>query len=850
MNIKEFIIKLRKSEIILSISDSKLIVDAPKGSVTEDMLLIIKKNKEEIINYFNNIKSQEKFQLINKSVEKAYYPLSSSQQRLYLLQELDLESTAYNMPYFISLDAEEKRSKIEEILHQLIYRHDSFRTSFEIIEGEPVQRIHKDVDFKIEEFTIEKVDEHDIRSKFIQPFDLSKAPILRVAFVHIEDKGSLLMIDMHHIISDGTSHGILEREFLSLHSGKQLKPLRLQYKDYSEWQNSEEQQRRIKEQETYWLDKFTGEIPVLELSTDNSRPAMQSFEGASVDFILTPEETKIIRDICKKQGLTLYMSLLSVFTILLSKLSGQEDIVIGTPIASRRHVDLKNIVGMFVNTLAIRNNVSGDKRLNEYLQEFKETTLKAYENQEYQFEDLVDKIAEKRDISRNPIFDVMFNLLEGEYQEIKDTSKEEFIHTVGVSKFDLSLTAIGLGSMIQLSFEYSTKLFEPETIERFISYFKQIINQLPDKLDEKLSALEIITEAEKQQLLYDFNDTEIDYPKDKCIHQLFEEQVVRTPEGIALVFNNTELTYRELNQKSNQLSHYLISKGLKPGNIMSIMLDRSIEMIVGILSVLKAGGAYCPIDINNPVERKKYILEDSKSRLLLTKNRLLGDLDYEGEIILADEFIILPNSEDSTGVISSSKDLSYLIYTSGTTGKPKGVMIQHDGVVNTISWYANRYRLSPGERLLQLSNYSFDASVNQIFGTLTGGASLYVIEESELLNFNSLYSYLRTHNITVINSVPAILEELISNRQRLPFLQRIISGGEKLSNQLKDKIINLGYELNNHYGPTEGTIEVLAEKCSEKDVTLGKPKQNTQSYILSGSHDQLQPIGVKGELCI
>ncbi|NOQ28298.1 MAG: AMP-binding protein, partial [Bacteroidales bacterium] len=663
---------------------------------------------------------------IPKAILKEYYPLSSSQQRLYLLQQMDLGSTAYNIPGLLAVPKGYNKHQITDVFNKLIARHENFRTSFKFEDEIPVQHIHPEVTFSIKDYQITNAELSNVREDFVQAFDLSNAPLLRVGYVEISDGDDMLLIDMHHIISDGRSHSILEEDFSQLLAGKELEPLHLQYKDYSQWQNSKEQKERIKVQESFWLDKFTEEVPVLELPTDNSRPVMQSFEGASVGFILSAEETKIIHDLCKEQGLTLYMSLLSIFTILLSKLSGQEDIIAGSPIAARRHADLEDVVGMFVNTLALRNELSGDKRLIDYLQDLKESTLEAYENQEYQFEDLVEQVVKDRDTSRNPLFDVMFNFLEGEPQENSDSSQEKLIHIARVSKFDLSLSALNQGSSIHLSFEYSTKLFESETIERFIKYFKQIINQLPNKLDEKLSALEIITEAEKQQLLYDFNATEIDYPKDKCIHQLFEEQVTRTPEGIALVFNNTELTYRELNQRSNQLSHYLISKGLKPSNIMSIMLDRSIEMIVGILSVLKAGGAYCPIDINNPVERKKYILEDSKSRLLLTKNSLLGDLDYEGEIVLADEFTILPNSEESTGIKSSSKDLSYLIYTSGTTGKPKGVMIRHDGVVNTISWYANRYRLNPGEKLLQLSNYSFDASVNQIFGSLTGGASLYI----------------------------------------------------------------------------------------------------------------------------
>ncbi|NOQ27042.1 MAG: amino acid adenylation domain-containing protein, partial [Bacteroidales bacterium] len=796
--------------------------------------------------------TKKDFVSIPKAKEQANYPLSSAQKRMYLLQQFDLKSTVYNMPFVISMGKEVDKLKIEEVFKQLINRHESFRTSIIVVDNEPVQIINEEVEFAFEELSIENTELENVRNKFIQAFDLSNAPYLRVSLVNIKGEDSLLMIDMHHIISDGTTHAILEKEFQALLSGEELSPLSLQYKDYSQWQNSKEQQELIKNQEQYWLNKFEGEIPVLNLPIDYARPLMQSQEGAAVSFVLSKEETEGIKSFTKDNELTLYMSLLSVFNILLSKLSGQDNIVVGTPIGGRNHADLENIVGIFINTLSIRNEVKGEETIHEFVSNLKQTVLGAYENQNYQFEDLVDKVSVERDTSRNPIFDVMINLLNQAEQrgDISEIDNENPIHTKGVSKFDLSLSVVDFGEQLLISFSYCTQLFKAETIDRFIVYFKQIINQLAEKSEIKISAIDILTEEEKHQLLYEFNDTQRDYPKDKTIHQLFEEQVLHTPEGIALVYKNTELTYQELNQRSNQLSHILVSKGLKPGNIVGIILDRSIEMIVGILSVLKAGGAYCPININNPDERKIYLLEDSDSRLILTRSSLLGDLEYEGEIVYADDFTILPNSNENTRQISTSKDLAYVIYTSGTTGKPKGVMIRHDGVVNTICWYAQRYRLSPGVRLLQLSNYSFDASVNQIFGTLTGGASLYIIEESVLLDLSLLYSYLEAQKITVINSVPAIIEALISNRKRLPSLQRIISGGEKLSNHLKDKIINLGYELHNHYGPTEGTIVVLAEKCSEKDVILGKPKQNTQSYILSGSNDQLQPIGVKGELCI
>ncbi len=456
MKIAGFLSKLYDLGIKISVVDNKLRIQSTKEKISENLIEEIKLNKNEIINYLNGKATKNIYIAIPQSEYKAYYKLSSAQKRLYLLQQMDLESTAYNMPYFIPIGYEIDKSKVEDVFQELILRHESFRTSFEVKGEIPVQRIHEDVQLKVEEFAIEKEEEEHIRDQFLRAFDLSKAPLLRIAILNIKGEGRLLKLDMHHIISDGVSQSILEEEFQQFYHGETLPKLKLQYKDYSEWQGSAEHRARVEEQALYWERQFEVEIPVLNLPTDYPRPIIQSYEGANVNFALSIEETKQLRNLVQENGLTLYMVILSAFTILLSRLSGQDDIIIGTPIAGRNHPDLERIVGMFVNTLALRHRVEGVDTLRGFVGKVKQTTLEAFEHQDYQFEDLVERVSITRDTSRNPLFDVMFNLLNhGESAgDPSELNPPKLVHTPGVSKFDLTLTAVDSGEQMLFILNY------------------------------------------------------------------------------------------------------------------------------------------------------------------------------------------------------------------------------------------------------------------------------------------------------------------------------------------------------------------------------------------------------------
>ncbi|NOQ26330.1 MAG: amino acid adenylation domain-containing protein, partial [Bacteroidales bacterium] len=554
--------------------------------------------------------TKKEFVSIPKAKEQSNYPLSSAQKRMYLLQQFDLTSTAYNMPYVIPVEKEADKLKIEEVFKQLIKRHESFRTSIIVVDSNPVQLISKNVAFELEEISIETTEVEQAQNKFIKPFDLSKAPFLRAAIVDIKGEDSLLMIDMHHIISDGTTHEILEKEFVALLSGEELAPLPLQYKDYSQWQNSKEQQDLIKNQEQYWLTKFEGEIPVLNLPSDYVRPLMQSHEGATVSFVLSKEDTKNLRNFTERNELTLYMTLLSVYSILLSKLSGQDDIVVGTPIAGRNHADLENIVGMFINTLSIRTEIKGEETIREFVSSLKQTVLGAYENQNYQFEDLVDKLSVERDTSRNPIFDVMFNFM-NQRDYSGDLVEENFnIHEKVKSKFDLNFKAIDFGDQILLIFEYNTSLFSENSINRMICKLEKVLKEII-KGDEKLKIkeIEIIAEKEKQEKLTYFNEKLECQIRNNTVQARLNEIYSKFKDKIAIETGDKYISYSELEARKKVVSNWILGKAIKKESLVGILVDDRAQVIISILGILDSTCIFVPIDINLPANRIKAMIE-------------------------------------------------------------------------------------------------------------------------------------------------------------------------------------------------------------------------------------------------
>ncbi|MCP5046459.1 MAG: amino acid adenylation domain-containing protein, partial [bacterium] len=821
--------------------------------------------------------TQKKHISIPPAEKRDYYPLSSAQRRLYVLQQMDPTATAYNMPTAWVIEGAADKNRLETAFLKLIRRHESLRTSFLSLDGQPVQIMHDHVDFEIEfygrgEPLCSPLNGNKGRNKgnhrglplqdFVRPFDLSHAPILRVGLIMEEETKYILVVDMHHVISDGLSAEILVEDFMGLYGGSELPGLPVHYKDFARWQGSPDVQASLERQQTYWLNEFAGEIPVLTLPTDYVRPSVKSYEGGEVCFPLEPVHAQSLKDLALTGGATFYTVLLSLYAILLSRLSGQEDIVIGAPVAGRNHSDLEPIMGMFVNTLPLRNALSPEETFDRFLQSIKTKTLSAFSHQDCLYEDLVEALVKDRDTSRNPLFDTVFVLQNTDIQDLQLPGLRLVpYHRKGrVSKFDLTLEAVEREGNLFFTFEYSAHLFRRETIERFTRYFKKIISGVLQEPGMKISGIQLISEDEKKQLLYDFNDTQTTYPRDKTVHQLFAEQVDKNPDTIAVVgmenHSVLSVSYKELHHRSDRLALELTNTGLKPGtdSIVAIMSDRSVETIIGVLGILKAGGAYLPIDPNWPEERIDYMLKDSGAKVTLGT----GNVSNSGSFYSPLERGGSPKAR--RGALSteqrgtSPNSLAYIIYTSGSTGNPKGTMVEHRNIIRLVC-NTNYVAFKPGDKILQTGALSFDASTFEIWGSLLNGMVLYLMSKERVISPRWLkWGTINLGITTMWMTAPLFNQMLDEDIGIFSGLRNLLVGGDVLSpvhiNRLRDQYPQLN--IINGYGPTENTTfstTHLIKQDYNSQIPIGKPIANSTVYILD-KNNRPQPIGVVGELCV
>ncbi|NIM15012.1 MAG: amino acid adenylation domain-containing protein [Candidatus Aminicenantes bacterium] len=796
---------------------------------------------------------------IGLAEEKEYYLLSSVQKRLYFLQKLEKDNTGYNETIVLLLEGELDIERLRQVVTKLIIRHEILRTSIEVIGEVPVQRILPgvidDVDV-VRYFETSEEEAEKLVKNFIKPFDLSNPPLFRIMVIKIAEGRYIFIRDMHHIVTDGVSDSIFTRDFMKLYANanEEEEPgkIIIQYKDYAEWQQRQTRHEEMKKQEQYWLEVFAGEIPVLNLPAVNARPPVQSFEGFVIPFTLNTYQAESLKKLATGRGVTLYMVLLAIYNIFLSKLCSQEDIVVGTPVAGRRHADIEQVLGMFINTLVLRNFVDESKIFTEFLTDIRRNTLNAFENQDYPFEEIVEHAAlnVKRDVSRNPLFDVVFVMQNIDIAEIEipGLKLKPYKYENTRSKFDLTLRVMEADEGLKLQFEYSTKLFKKETIKRFVNYFKRIASSVVKNPGIKLRQIEIITEKEKNQVLYDFNDTRWDYPKDKTIHQLFEEQAERTPDNIAVVGSQNktgevgQLTYKELDQRSGQLAHSLRKKGINADIIVGIAVKPSVNMLIGILGILKSGAAYLPIYPDYPEERINYMLKDSNAGLLLTANELSGI--YGDTAYRASTRVLSSTSTLASSQTVPTAGLAYVIYTSGSTGWPRGVMIRHSSLINLCCWHNRCFFVTCQDIAAKYAGFGFDASVWEIFPYLIAGASLIMVPEDIKLDMEQLNRFMERHYITISFLPTQVCEQFMKLENRS--LRVLLTGGDKLKHFIKRR-----YLLVNNYGPTENTVVTTHFDVDQFDhnIPIGQPAANTSIYILD-SYGNLQPIGVPGELCI
>ncbi|MCP4151881.1 MAG: amino acid adenylation domain-containing protein, partial [bacterium] len=853
---------------------------------------------------------------IKPAAPRAHYPVSSAQKRLFALNRMDEESIGYNMPAIVEIGGPLDKERLENAFHALINRHESLRSSFLLINEEPVQVIHSKVDFKMESYPASG--EHSgtrsdypvagIINTFIRPFDLTKSPLLRAGLIELEESGGsakfVLMYDMHHIISDGSSKGIIIREIVDLYrllrtdlagvpDEEILPPLKLQYKDYAVWQQEMLRDGVIASQGKYWLELFQGEVPVLQLHTDFPRPPFRSFEGRCCDFHMNAALSAHLKSVAGEAGASLYMVLCAIFNILLSRYSGQEDIVLGTGIAGRHHGDLQDIVGMFVNTLCMRNFPSGNLPVVTFLQMVKENTLKAFENQDFQFEELVERLELRRDLSRNPLFDVMFVLQNIESTDIKISALtfRAMDYDDTVAKFDLSLYGWESDDILGFTLEYSTALFKPDTIQRLTHHFVTVAESLAANPMAKISQIEILSDKEKHLLLVDFNDSEREFPGEKTVIRLFEEQVAKRPGHTAITgANSSSLTYGKLNEKANRLALLLMEKGVLPGSITAVLVEHSLEMFIGIFAVLKAGSAYLPIDPTYPPERIRYMLADCNTSLLLSQKSIALENDcvedecnlgeykirpYKGshdecrgepgvhpdfsdrrqlEVVYIGESQVQPTADSSPSSAFSRphphpllSDPAYVIYTSGSTGRPKGVLVEHRALSNLCSWHNEYFEVDSTDRATKYAGFGFDASVWEIFPYLVAGAGIFVVPGEFKLDPEKLVSFFAENRITIAFLPTQLCEQFIKTKapESLP-LRVLLAGGDKLREHA-----DTNYLLVNNYGPTENTVVTTSFKVTAaySNIPIGKPIANSFLLVLD-KYGRLQPVGVPGELYI
>jgi amino acid adenylation domain-containing protein len=845
---------------------------------------------EELAKYIVSMK-KVKYRSIALAEKREYYKLSSAQKRLYILQKMQENSIAYNESQVVFQEMELDIEMLERTFKTLIQRHESLRTSFQLIDGEPVRKVHDEVEFEVKFYDISEVEvkvEEAVRS-FIRPFDLSRAPLLRVGLIKLlhtptalrghprrgtynsqegkEDK-YILMVDLHHIITDGTSNQILLQEFEEVYRGNGLPGLQMQYKDYSQWLNNEQERWLRKKQEEYWVKQFEGELSALNLPTDFIRPPEQSHEGKTYRLEIGKEETTALNTLLPEQDATLYIKLLAIFYIFLFKLTGQDDIVVGTPTAGRRHPDLENIIGMFVNTLPMRNYPTGGKTCSQFLKEVRETTLQAFENQEYPFEELIETLNLERDMSRNPLFDAAFTLQNTPAGKL---TPNPYKYENRISKFDLTLHGFESGDHLFFTIEYCVKVFDEKTIQRFSGYIKNIISSIIRHPRQKLAEIEIISPEEKNWILHELNDINVQYPRGKTLQQLFEIQVEKTPDQIVLIGQEgtrglaplsdlVSITYRELNERSNQLAHVLIEKAVEPDTIVAIMLERSPEMIIGILGILKAGSAYMPIDPDYPQERINYMLADSGATVLINTEFFRNSPLERGASSTSFTKFGGGGVCQNLQAAANPSNLAYVIYTSGTTGKPKGALIEHGNVVRLLFNDKNLFDFNNRDVWTLFHSYCFDFSVWEMYGALLYGGKLVLIPQMLTRDPRGYLQVLKKCGVTILNHTPSAFYYLIDEELNSPdnalTLRYIIFGGEALNpgrlKKWKEKYPET--TLVNMYGITETTVHVTYKEITGREIesgrsNIGKPIPTLSAYVLD-SRQQPLPVGIPGEICV
>jgi amino acid adenylation domain-containing protein len=796
--------------------------------------------------------------------------LSFAQERLWFLEQLELVGSAYTVAAPLGLSGRVNEAALERAFTAVVARHESLRTRFVDDGGEVVQLVEPPGPFELERMDLggwpigERAGEARrlAREMALRPFDLRRGPLLRACLLRLGAEEHVLAVAMHHIVSDGWSMGVLIRDVSAFYAAfmhgvePNLSSLPVQYGDYAVWQREWLKGEVLERQLAYWSGCLKGAPAALALPTDRPRPAVQSFRGAKCFFGVRHEVATALVALSRREGATLFMVLLAAFQVLLSRWSGQEDVVVGTPIAGRTEVGLEGLIGFFANTLALRTDVSGDPSFRALVGRVREGALEAYAHQEVPFEKVVEAVQPVRDLSRQPLFQAAFALrnMPLEEMELPGLRLEQLESDLGTAKFDLSLSMEETAEGLRGTLEYATDLFDGSTIERMASHFQVLLEGIATTPERRLSELPLLTAAEREQLLVRWNETDCNYPRDRCLHELFAAQAARTPDAVAVVHEADQLTYGELEARANQLAHHLRALGVGPEVVVGLCVERSLGMVVGLLGILKAGGAYLPLDPAYPAERLAYVMKDAQVQVLVTQADVRGRVpaDTATVVELDADWPLIASQPDTAPASGVGPDhLAYVIYTSGSTGRPKGVMIRHQGVVSLLTSEPMRSCLGPHDILLAVTSLSFDIATLELLLPLLVGTRVVVAPSAAAADGVELDRLFRRSGATVLQATPTTWHLLLdagwSGEQ-----VRALCGGEAMTRDLANQLLQRQAEVWNLYGPTETTVWSTRAVIREGEtgaVSIGRPLANTQVYVLDEDLSPV-PVGVTGELYI
>ena len=804
-------------------------------------------------------------------------PLSFAQERLWFLERLQPGTARYVIPFVLRLSGALHREALERALGAIVARHDTLRTTFAEVDGAPVQRVAPFAGFALPVEDLSVLEpagrEAEVRRRVEddaeRPFDLAAGPLFRAALLRVDAEDHVLLLALHHAVGDGVSLEVFLRELWSLYGAfragrpSPLAPPAAQYADFAVWQREQLRGPALLRALAYWKERLAGAPALLELPTDHPRPASPSFRGGAVPVRVPPPVLDRLRALERGEGATLFMVVLAAFQLLLSRYAGTDDTVVGTPVAGRPRREVEGLIGLFVDTLVLRTDLAGDPTFRGLVRRVREGTLADFAHGDVPFERLVAEVRPARSLSHAPIFQVMFQLgaREPEAAALQGLRVTPLEAERCAAKFDLELDlTAGPGGLTGM-LEYAAELFEPATARRMAEHLGRLLEQAAAHPDRRISALELMGAAERARVVGEWNRTDAPQPADARIHAQFEAQVERTPDAVALSFEDASLTYDGLNRRANRLAHHLVRLGVGPEVRVGLCLERGLEMGVAVLAVLKAGGAYVPLDPAYPAERLAFMLADSAVPVLLVQARLRGALPPHAARVLAvddGEAGLAAERAENPAAAGTPEGLAYVIYTSGSTGRPKGVMNTHRGVVNRLAWMQGEFGIGPGDVVLQKTPFSFDVSVWELFWPLRQGAHLVMARPDGHRDPAYLREMIERRGVTTLHFVPSMLQPFVeaADAGRCPSLARVVCSGEALSAELARRFRERfppSVSLHNLYGPTEAAVDVSAWTCGGAEpsgtVPIGRPVWNTRLYVLDAALRPV-PIGVPGELCI